>query len=110
MLNDPAPAREGDCECDGVSEGACASVAMAARYWMTFLVLSVLPAPDSPLLADLNERCEEVHGDLRDQDTLVLPLLAHVHPRAFGDCEYVGWVLITTLVSVLVYNGVRVER
>lgn len=25
------------------------SVAMAARYWITFLVFSVFPAPDSPL-------------------------------------------------------------
>jgi hypothetical protein len=29
--------------------GECTSVAMAARYWMTFFVLSVFPAPDSPL-------------------------------------------------------------
>jgi hypothetical protein len=39
----------GDRECDGV-DGRCASVAIAARYCMTFLVLSVFPAPDSPLL------------------------------------------------------------
>ena len=40
---------EGDWEWEGVIEGACASVAIAARYWMTFLVLSVFPAPDSRL-------------------------------------------------------------
>ncbi len=41
---------DGDCECPGLpSEGACVSVAIAARYWITFLVLSVFPAPDSPL-------------------------------------------------------------
>lgn len=41
---------DGDCECPGLlSVGGCASDAIAARYWMTFLVLSVFPAPDSPL-------------------------------------------------------------
>ena len=45
-LNEFECVREGDCECAG---GGCASVAIAARYWMTFFVLSVLPAPDSPL-------------------------------------------------------------
>ena len=29
--------------------GGTVAVAMAARYWMTFLVFSVFPAPDSPL-------------------------------------------------------------
>lgn len=43
----------GEREWDG-EEGSCASVAMAARYWMTFLVLSVLPAPDSPLWTDIS--------------------------------------------------------
>lgn len=38
----------GERECEGV-EGGCTSVAMAARYCITFLVLSVFPAPDSPL-------------------------------------------------------------
>ena len=41
------PENDGDWEWDVV--GRCTSVAMAARYWITFLVLSVLPAPDSPL-------------------------------------------------------------
>ncbi len=49
VLNALGPDREGDWECEGVA-GACASAAIAARYWMTFLVLSVLPAPDSPLV------------------------------------------------------------
>lgn len=46
-------ARVFDREWDGVV-GWCTSVAMAAKYWMTFLVLSVFPAPDSPLA-----RCQE---------------------------------------------------
>ena len=65
--------------------------------------------------------CSEVLNDLLrvlrlsrtglacDEDTLVLSLLTHVHPRAFGDCEYVGWILIATLASVLVHDGFRVE-
>lgn len=44
---DDDPVRLGDWGC--AAEGKCVSVAMAARYWITFLVLSVLPAPDSPL-------------------------------------------------------------
>lgn len=40
--------KDGDCEWDDV-EGGCVSVAIAAKYWMTFFVLSVFPAPDSPL-------------------------------------------------------------
>ena len=50
----------------GVSE-----FATAAKYWMTFLVFSVFPAPDSPL--DCVRRTCFVfwNGDLRDKDTLV---------------------------------------
>ena len=42
---------ERECVEVGAVGGGCASVAMAARYWMTFFVLSVLPAPDSPTSA-----------------------------------------------------------
>jgi hypothetical protein len=35
-------------EDDSASEGIV-ELAMAARYWITFFVFSVLPAPDSPL-------------------------------------------------------------
>ena len=41
--------KDGDWEWPGVVGGACVSVAIAARYEITFFVLSVLPAPDSPL-------------------------------------------------------------
>jgi len=41
--------KDGDWECPGVVGGTYVSVAIAARYEMTFFVLSVLPAPDSPL-------------------------------------------------------------
>lgn len=46
--NDGTMVVVGDRECEG-DDGRTASVAIAARYWMTFLVLSVFPAPDSPL-------------------------------------------------------------
>jgi hypothetical protein len=48
---------DGERECDG--DGAWVSVAMAARYWMTFLVLSVLPAPDSPLIENVASVSQE---------------------------------------------------
>lgn len=40
-------AMEAECECEGWR--GCASVAIADRYCITFFVLSVFPAPDSPL-------------------------------------------------------------
>jgi hypothetical protein len=39
-----------ECEWDDVAACECDSVAIAARYWMTFFVLSVFPAPDSPVM------------------------------------------------------------
>ena len=47
--------------------------------------------------------------DVRDEDTLVLAFLAHVHPCALGDGEYVRRVLITTLAAVLMYDCIGVE-
>jgi hypothetical protein len=40
---------EGENRLDADEEGGTVDVAIAARYWITFLVFSVLPAPDSPL-------------------------------------------------------------
>ena len=51
-LNPDGDVREGDWECEEAFVGGRASVAIAARYWITFLVLSVFPAPDSPLHRD----------------------------------------------------------
>jgi len=39
-----------ECEWEGVVECEYESVAIAARYWITFFVLSVFPAPDSPVI------------------------------------------------------------
>lgn len=82
---------------------------MAARYWITFLVLSVLPAPDSPLFT-VNIRMKGTVEDLRDEDTLVLPFLTHVNPCAFCDREYVRRVLILAFATVLLDYGFRIER
>lgn len=48
--------------------------------------------------------------DLRDENTLILALLAHVHPGAFGDGEYMGRVLVAPLSAVLMDNRVGVQR
>lgn len=41
---------DGACERDfEEEEDGIVDAAMEARYWITFLVFSVLPAPDSPL-------------------------------------------------------------
>ena len=39
-----------ECEWESVVVWGCDSVAIAARYWITFFVLSVFPAPDSPVI------------------------------------------------------------
>ena len=38
------------------------SVAIAARYWMTFFVFSVFPAPDSPLCRSVSGQSRQVAG------------------------------------------------
>ena len=70
-------------------------------------MLSVLPAPDSPLLV-VSIRSIAAVNYVRDQDALVLSFFAHVNPRSFGYGVDMGRVLIATLASVLMYNCVRV--
>jgi hypothetical protein len=48
-------------EDDSASEGIV-ELAMAARYWMTFFVFSVLPAPDSPLEGVVSQYSEAMRG------------------------------------------------
>jgi len=91
-----------------VGGGGWASVAMAAKYWMTFFVLSVFPAPDSPLNeSQFRMRVVEIH--VRDQDALILLLIAHVHPRPLRDFEDVRLILFSSLASIFLNNGVRVQ-
>ena len=56
---------------------------------MTFLVFSVLPAPDSPLieaLAKSGHRCER---HLRDKNTLIFPLPDQIPEGTIGNGVYV---------------------
>lgn len=76
---------------------------------MTFFVLSVLPAPDSPLGARQYIGRIIVAWSIRDQDTLVLAFLAHVDPCSLSNREYMGRVLIPPLATILVDDGIRVK-
>ena len=86
------------------------SVAIAARYCMTFFVFSVFPAPDSPLCRSVSMgkvgRCQ---ADIRDQDALIFALFIHADPGTFGYCEDVRSILVSALISVLFNDCVGVE-
>lgn len=86
-------------------EDGIEAVAIAARYWMTFLVFSVLPAPDSPLDISL-----EILSYSRNEDTLVLPFFSDLLPRTLCDCEDVRRVLLSPLRPVLCNDLGRVDR
>jgi hypothetical protein len=99
---------EGERSCVGA--GARPSVAIAARYWITFFVLSVLPAPDSPLRrASAAGAAARQRAHVRDEDALVLALLAHAHPCALGNGEDVRRVSVPPLAAVLLHDRVRVQ-
>jgi hypothetical protein len=86
------------------------SVAIAARYWMTFFVFSVFPAPDSPLCRGVNMgKAGRWQADVRDQDALVFALFIHADPGTFGYCENVRSILVSALVSVLFNDGIGIE-
>lgn len=61
---------------------ACLSIdATSVKYWITFLVFSVFPAPDSPLFFFNNILTFPVfhyQQSLRDQDGLIFSILDHV--------------------------------
>lgn len=93
---------EGDRECEG-----CTSVAIAARYWITFFVFSVFPAPDSPLIYDhelIVPNAPRRIEDSRNEDTLILPLFAHIDPRTLCNSKNVWRVLISSFIAVLLNN------
>ena len=46
----------------------------------------------------------------RNQDTLILPLIAHIDPRTLRDCKNVRRVVISSFVAVLLDNSISVER
>lgn len=102
-----------DCECPCPCDelGRWVSVAMAERYWITFFVLSVLPAPDSPLFDNLSVREQEWwrKSDERNEYTLVLPFVLHVYPCTFCDREYMGRIFIASFVAVLLYDSIGIK-
>ena len=96
------PAVDIDREWDGVG-GGWTSVAMDARYWITFLVLSVFPAPDSPLRWSIIIAMELAKSkiDVRNENALIFTFFAHVNPSAFGNCKNVRWIIISSLTAIL---------
>ena len=77
---------------------------------MTFLVLSVLPAPDSPLKGGQERTMGVWRRSIRDQDTLILALFTHVNPGTLSHGEYVWRVFITALSPILMNDSVGVKR
>lgn len=88
------------------------SAAMAARYWMTFFVFSVLPAPDSPLRRQ--RRTESACGggarwvgSARYEHRLALVAMSkHILPCVLSDCENMRRVLVPASVLVACEEGV----
>ena len=78
---------------------------MKARYWIIFLVFSVLPAPDSPL--SIERRKEERRG--RDEHGLVLAVSDEVTVGLISDGEDVGSELLTALTSVELDHLISVD-
>lgn len=72
-------------------EWGVSDVATAARYWITFFVFSVLPAPDSPLCMHVRRTsmCCRLghHENLRHENTLVFALFNQITECLIGDCE-----------------------
>ena len=75
---------------------------------MTFLVLSVFPAPDSPLYFCQYEGEIEVEN-IRDKNALILAFLAHINPSTLCNCEHVWRVFIASLATILLNNRIRIE-
>ena len=73
-------------------------------------MLSVLPAPDSPLREDVRRAGGRFTKDVRDEDTLVLSLLTHVNPCAFCNGKDVRRILVAAFGAILLDNGIGVER
>lgn len=43
---------------------------------------------------------------VRNENALVLVLFAHIDPCTFGDSKYVWRILISTFVTILLYNSI----
>lgn len=77
---------------------------------MTFLVFSVLPAPDSPLieaLAKIGNWCE---GHLRDENALIVPLPDQIPEGTIGHGVYVRLCVFPAAPLVHLHKFASVNR
>jgi len=75
-------------------------VATAARYWMTFFVFSVLPAPDSPLYDRSVGILQAKKLHPRDQYTLILSLINQATKGTIRHGEDMWFCFISASTSV----------
>lgn len=76
---------------------------------MTFFVLSVFPAPDSPLRPRSTSNQRGCIYNARNQDTLILSLIAHIDPSTFCNCKNMWWVVVSPFITILLDYRIRVE-
>lgn len=76
--------------------------ATVARYWITFFVFSVFPAPDSPLFTKTSAKKQEKEGgeDIRNQKGLVLAIVEHGTVGSVRNSEDVGSHFVPPLSGV----------
>lgn len=77
---------------------------------MTFLVFSVLPAPDSPLFPfQLGLKLDKSTGDLRHKNTLVLAFLNHVSKRLIchGKDMWSRFLPASSLIHLHIFGAVN---
>lgn len=101
------------------------TAAMLAKYWMTLLVLTVFPAPDSPLQMNqmLSVSCKGKYNhcesfDLRDEDGLILSvckteandLVGNVSREMFKTVVGGGFPTCQHVLVRVVGDGVDVRR
>lgn len=87
-----------------------AEVATVARYWMTFLVFSVLPAPDSPLIEVLAKTGTWCEGHLRDENALIFPLPDQIPEGTIGHGIYVRLCVFPAAPLVHLHEFASVNR
>lgn len=76
---------------------------------MTFFVLSVFPAPDSPLSFCQHKKERLERENIRNKNALILAFFAHINPSALCNCKHVRRVFISSLATILLNNGIGIE-
>lgn len=76
---------------------------------MTFFVLSVFPAPDSPLRLRQYSDPDGNTPNLRDEDTLIFAFITHINPGTLCNGKDMRRVLIAALASILMYYRIGVQ-